>query len=126
MKARWAAPALLLLALAGQADAKSFAWCQMTGGHYEAFLSGIVQIDDGPAAFRELRSGAFGNGFQDYVRRKFDPQAANFECTSQESMFFAKDYIDVMMTANAGTKFVMTDWQGNRKTAAANSVKARH
>ena len=126
MKARWAAPALLLLALAGQADAKSFAWCQMTGGHYEAFLSGIVQIDDGPAAFKDLRSGAFGNGFQDYVRRTFDPQATSFDCMSQESLFFAKDYIDVMVTANPGTKFVMTDWQGSRKTAAANSVKARH
>jgi hypothetical protein len=126
MKALRCAPALLLLALASQADAKTFAWCQMTGAHYEAFLSGIVQIEDGPAAFRDLRSGAFGSGFQDYVRRTLDPDATNFDCTSQESMFFAKDYIDVMVTGNPGTKFVMTDWQGSRKTAAANSVKARH
>ena len=125
MKALSCAPALLLVALAGQAQAKSFAWCQMTGGNYEAYLSRIVAIEDGPEAFRGLRTGSFGNGFQEYVRATFDPHASNFDCASQESLFFAKDYIDVLITANPGIKFVKTDWRGGRNTAALDEPPKR-
>ena len=112
------AAALLLLGCAGAAQAKSFAWCQMIGGNYEAYLSGIVEIDDGPAAFRDLRTGSFARGFKDYVRSRFDARAKGFDCTAQQSMFFARDYIDVLVTANPGIRFVRTDWRGTSRSAA--------
>jgi hypothetical protein len=97
----------------------------MNGGKYEAYLSGIVEIEDGPEAFRALRTGSFGSGFQDYVRASFDPNASNFDCTSQESLFFARDYIDVLVAANPGFKFVRTDWRGGRRTAALDGPAKR-
>ena len=74
MKARIFAGASLLLALATPAHAKGFAWCQVNGSNYQAYLSAIVEIDDGPAAYRGL-TGQFGKAFQDYVRSSLDPES---------------------------------------------------
>src|SRR5689334_16383396 len=91
MKAWSCAPALVLLALAAPAEAKGVAWCQVNGAKYEAYLSGIVEVDDGPQAFKSLVSGPFGKGFQDYVRGSLDPRASGLDCTRQESLFYAQD-----------------------------------
>ena len=117
--------ALLLLALAGPVQAKGVAWCQVNGAGYQAYLSGIVEIDDGPNAFRNLISGPFGKGFHDYVRGSLDPRAASLDCTRQDSLFYAEDYIDVLITANPGFKFVKTGWRGNPRATAKDSSPSR-
>ena len=38
----------------------------------------------------------------------------------QDSLFYARDYVDVLIAANPGFKFVKTGWRGNRQDAAAN------
>ena len=119
------ASALLLLALAGPVQAKSVAWCQVNGAGYQAYLSGIVEIDDGPNAFRNLISGPFGKGFHDYVRGSLDPRAASLDCTRQDSLFYAEDYIEVLITANPGFKFVKTGWRGNPRATAKDSSPSR-
>ena len=125
MKASWGAPALMLVALAAPAEAKGVAWCQVNGAKYEAYLSDIVEIDDGPDAFRNLRTGAFGQGFQDYVRTSLDPRASGLDCTRQDSLFYAEDYIDVLIKANPGFKFVKTGWHPARVAAASASLPRR-
>lgn len=111
--------ALALVAFAGQAEAKGAAWCQVNGAKYETYLSGIVEIDDGPDALRNFVSGPFGKGFQDYVRLAIDPRASSLDCMRQDSLFYARDYVDVLIAANPGFKFVKTGWRGNRQDAAA-------
>lgn len=106
-----------LAALAGAAEGKSFAWCQVNGGKYETYLSGIVEIDDGAEAFRTFKTGAFGTGFRRYVQSSLDPHASGLDCNKQESRFFAEDYVDVLVNGNPGYKFVKTGWSG-RHTAA--------
>jgi len=123
MKARTCALALMLLALAGPAQAKGFAWCQVNGGKYEAYLSAIVEIEDGPEAFRTLVNGPFGKGFQDYIRSSFDPHASDVDCNRQDTMFFAEDYISVLINANPGYKFVKTGWRAKPAAAVANQSK---
>ena len=123
MKAGWCA--LALLGLASSAEAKGVAWCQINGAKYEAYLSGIVELDDGPQAFRDLVDGPFGKGFQDYVRASLDPRASGIDCTRQESRFYAEDYIDVLINANPGFRFVKTGWHANRPIAAADVRSTR-
>ena len=118
MKAVYCAPALLL-ALAAPAGAKSAAWCQVNGSNYQTYLSGIVDIDDGPEAFKALATGPFAKSFRDYVQSSYDPKASKLDCNKQESRFYAEDYIDVLISANPGYKFVRTGWRGGRSTAAA-------
>ena len=124
MKAFYCAPALLL-ALAAPAGAKSAAWCQVNGSNYQTYLSGIVDIDDGPDAFKALASGAFGKSFKEYVQSSYDPKASKLNCNKQESRFFAEDYIDVLISANPGYKFVKTGWRGSRTTASAETARAK-
>jgi hypothetical protein len=114
----------LLLALAGTAEAKSVAWCQVNGARYATYLSGIVEIDDGPDAFRAMRS-SFGNGFKDYVQASLDPQASSPDCTRQDSLFYAEDYIDVLIKANPGYKFVKTGWRGSTRPTVSASQPRR-
>lgn len=121
MKRRYCAGALLL-AFAGTAEAKGVAWCQVSGAKYATYLSSIVEIDDGPDAFRAMKS-SFGNGFKDYVQSSLDPQASAPDCTRQDSLFYAEDYIAVLIKANPGYRFVKTGWRGN--THAASSVGQR-
>ena len=102
----------LLLPLAGAAEAKSFAWCQVNGAKYETYLSDIVEIDDSADAFRALKTGAFGSGFRHYVESSLDPHASTLDCNKQESRFFAEDYIGVLISGNPGYKFVRTGWRG--------------
>ena len=116
------AGASLLLALATPAHAKGFAWCQVNGSNYQAYLSAIVEIDDGPAAYRGL-TGQFGKAFQDYVRGSLDPKALSVDCTRQDTRFFAEDYIGVLIGANPGFKFVRTGWRAPIRSAR---VQARH
>lgn len=119
MKAGHCAWALPLLALAAPADAKGYAWCQVNGGKYQAYLSAIVEIEDGADAYRAL-AGPFGKSFEDYVRTSLDPKASSAECIRQDTRFYAEDYIDVLIKANPGFKFVRTGWRGPaRPTAAA-------
>ena len=116
---------LVLLPIAGAAEAKSFAWCQVSGDKYQTYLSDVVEIDDGPDAFRALKSGAFGNGFRQYVEDSLDPHASRLDCNKQESRFFAEDYIGVMISGNPGYKFVRTGWHAARTAAAPEHVQ-RH
>ena len=126
MTARLCASALLLVAVATPIQAKSFAWCQVNGSKYEAFLSGVVEIDDGPDAFRTLRTGSFGTGFQKYVSSSLDPGASGIDCNKQDSRLFAEDYIDVLIGANPGYKYVKTGWQGeNARPTAAGGQQRR-
>ena len=118
MKRRLCACALLLLASAASAEARSVAWCQVNGAKYSTYLSGIVEIDDGPDAFRAMRS-AFGNGFKDYVAASLDPQASGPECMRQDSLFYAEDYIDVLIKTNPGYRFVKTGWRGSTHAVSA-------
>ena len=39
--------------------------------------------------------------------------------TRQDSLFYAEDYVDVLIAANPGFKFVKTGWRGSRPQAAA-------
>jgi len=123
MKTRTCAWALPLMALAGSAEAKGFAWCQVSSAKYDAYLSAIVEIEDGPEAFRALASGPFGKGFQDYVRAKFDPAASAIDCNRQDSLFFAEDYIDVQINANPGYRFVKTGWDAKPASASADHAR---
>ena len=125
MKAPTFAAALLLLALAAPAEAKSFAWCQVNGSQYEAYLSGIVEIEDGPAAFGALAKGPFGKGFRNYVQASFEPRASEPDCTKQESKFFAEDYVSVLIAGNPGYKFVKTGWRGTSSKVTADSQAKR-
>jgi hypothetical protein len=118
MKAVTFASALLLAALSAPLEAKSFAWCQVNAGKYQAYLSDIVEIDDGPDAYRSF-TGSFAKGFRDYVQTAFDQQPSSPDCTSQESRFYAEDYIEVLIKTNPGFKFVRTGWHGSGPTAAA-------
>ena len=104
-------------------QAKGFAWCQVNGDKYQAYLSAIVEIDDGPDAFRNLVNGPFGKGFQDYVRTSLDPKASTVDCNRQDSLFFAQDYIDVQINANPGYKFVKTGWRVKPATSTASQSK---
>ena len=117
MKALRCAPALLL-ALAAPATAKSAAWCQVNGSNFQAYLSGIVEIDDGPDAFKALAKGTFAKNFKEFVQASYDPRASKLDCNKQESRFYAEDYIDVLISANPAYKFVKTGWRGSRGTAA--------
>lgn len=117
VKALKCASALLLLALGGQARASSFVWCQMSGGNYENYLSGIVEIDEGRDAYRAFLAGPFGKAFRDHVRGAFDPKATNLNCTREDSLFYANDQIEVMINANPGIKFVQTGWRGGKAAA---------
>jgi hypothetical protein len=112
----------MLLAAAAPVEAKGVAWCQVNGAKYQAYLSDIVEIDDGPQAFHNLVSGPFGQGFQDYVRASLDPKASGLDCTRQESLFYAQDYIDVLIKANPGFRFVKTGWHPARLTATSTSL----
>ena len=118
MKALKCASALLLLALGGQARASNFVWCQMSGGNYENYLSGIVEIDDGRDAYRAFLAGPFGKAFRDHVRGSVDPKATNLSCSREDSLFYATDQIEVMINANPGIKFVQTGWRGGKAAAA--------
>lgn len=111
------AAALSLLGLGGQAQAASYAWCQVSGANYESYLSGIVEIEDGGEAFKAFLAGPFGKGFSDYVRASLDPRASDLNCFREESLFYANDHIDVLITANPGIKFVKTGWNGSRHAA---------
>jgi hypothetical protein len=117
MKRRYCAGALLL-AFAGAADAKSVAWCQVDGSKYATYLSAIVEIDDGPDAFRAM-TGSFAKSFKDYVQGSLDPQASSPSCTRQDSLFYADDYIDVLIRANPGYRFVKTGWRGGVRAVPA-------
>lgn len=117
--------ALILLPLAGAADAKSFAWCQVSGDKYETYLSDIVEIDDGPDAFRAFKSGAFGNGFRQYVETSLGAHASALDCNKQESRFFAEDYIGVLISGNPGYKFVKTGWHTARTAASPDHLPRR-
>jgi hypothetical protein len=110
--------ALLLLPLGTAVQAKSFAWCQVNGGKYQTYLSGIVEIDDGPEAFRAFKTGAFGTGFRQYVQT-LEPKASDVDCNKQESRFFAEDFIGVLISGNPGYRFVRTGWNGNARASAA-------
>lgn len=116
--AKCVAALTLLLPLAGAAQAKSFAWCQVNGDKYQNYLSDIVEIDDGPDAFRAFRTGAFGSGFRQFVQSSLDSHAAALDCNKQETRFFAEDYIGVLINANPGYKFVKTGWHGSHSTAS--------
>jgi len=109
----------LLVAFAAPASAKSAAWCQVNGSNFQAYLSGIVEIDEGPDAFKALATGPFAKSFKEFVQSSYDPRASKLDCNKQESRFFAEDYIDVQISANPGYKFVKTGWRGSTKTAAA-------
>jgi|SRR4051812_15179762 hypothetical protein len=124
MKTRHCAWAAMLLALAGPVQAKGFAWCQVNGARYETYLSAIVEVGDGPEAYRAL-TGAFGKGFQDYVRASLDPKASSVDCNRQDTRFFAEDYIDVLIRANPGYNFVKTGWRGGAGSTAAASAPRR-
>ena len=124
MKALTFAPALLL-ALAAPANARSAAWCQVNGSNFQTYLSGIVDIDDGPAAFKALATGAFANSFRQYVQSSYDPKASKLNCNKQESRFYAEDYIDLLIGANPGYKFVKTGWRGSSKTAAVQPLRGK-
>ena len=115
----------LLLAIAAPAGAKSAAWCQVNGSNFQTYLSGIVEIDDGPDAFKALAKGPFAKSFKEYVQSSYDPRASKLDCNKQESRFYAEDYIDVLITANPGYKFVKTGWRGSRSTAAADPQPKR-
>ena len=121
MKAVYCAPALLLALVTPPADAKSAAWCQVNGSNYQTYLSGIVDIDDGPEAFKALTTGSFAKSFKDYVQSSYDPKASKLNCNKQESRFYAEDYIDVLISANPGYKFVKTGWRGSRGAASGGS-----
>lgn len=116
--AKCVAALVLLLPLAGAAEAKSFAWCQLSGDKYQNYLSDVVEIDDGPDAFRAFRTGAFGNGFRQFVQSSLDSHAAGLDCNKQETRFFADDYIGVLISSNPGYKFVRTGWHGGRAAAS--------
>jgi len=45
--------------------------------------------------------------------------------TRQDSLFYAEDYIEVLITANPGFKFVKTGWRGNPRATAKNSSPSR-
>jgi hypothetical protein len=124
VKALRYAPALLL-ALAAPAGAKSAAWCQVNGSNFQTYLSGIVEIDDGPDAFKALAKGPFAKSFKEYVQSSYDPRATKLDCNKQESRFYAEDYIDVLISANPGYKFVKTGWRGSRATASAESAPGK-
>ena len=124
MKALYIAPALLI-ALAAPAGARSAAWCQVNGANYQTYLSGIVDIDDGPDAFKALANGAFAKSFKEYVQSSYDPKASKLNCNKQESRFYAEDYIDVLISANPGYKFVKTGWRGGRNTASAEPARGK-
>jgi hypothetical protein len=118
VKALRYAPALVLV-FAAPASARSAAWCQVNGSNFQTYLSGIVEIDDGPDAFRALAKGPFAKSFKEYVQASYDPRASKLDCNKQESRFYAEDYIDVLISANPGYKFVKTGWRGSRSTASA-------
>lgn len=124
MKRRLGACALLLVTTSGSVDAKGVAWCQVNGANYAAYLSGIVDVDDGPDAFRAMKD-SFGKGFRNYVQASLDPKAATPDCIRQDSRFYADDYIDVLIKANPGYKFVRTGWRGNVHAASAPVIAKR-
>jgi hypothetical protein len=113
----YAAAVPLLLGISGQAKAASFAWCQMSGGNYESYLSGIVEIGDGNEAFQAFLAGPFAKGFSDYVKDSFDPAASSLKCGREESLFYANDHIEVVIATNPGIKFVRTGWSGVHSAA---------
>lgn len=110
----------LLLVFGGTAEAKSVAWCQVNGAKYATYISALVDIDDGPDAFRTLKS-SFGQGFKDYVQASLDPQASSPDCNRQDSRFYAEDYIDVLIKANPGYRFVRTGWRGTPRAEASST-----
>lgn len=118
MKRRLGACALLLATTAGSADAKGVAWCQVNGANYAAYLSAIVDVDDGPDAFKAM-ANSFGKSFRDYVHASLDPEGTNADCIRQDSRFYADDYIDVLIKANPGYKFVRTGWRGSAHATAS-------
>jgi len=117
MRLQACAAALLLLGLSGQAEASSFAWCQMSGGNFESYVSGIVEIGDGNQDFQDFVAGPFPKGFSDYVKSSLDPAASTLKCGREESLFYANDHIEVVIATNPGIKFVRTDWRGVRSAA---------
>ncbi|MBW0006440.1 MAG: hypothetical protein JO335_01875 [Sphingomonas sp.] len=124
MKRRLCACALLLVTSAGSAEAKGVAWCQVNGANYAAYLSGIVEVDDGPDAFKAM-ANSFGKSFRNYIQASLDRDASNPDCTRQDSRFYADDYIDVLIKANPGYKFVKTGWRGNVHAASATAPAKR-
>lgn len=110
---------LLLSVAASQAAATSYAWCEMSGGNYESYLSAIVQIEDGREAFRAFLQGPFAKGFREHVQASIDPRASSLDCTREDSLLFANDRIDVLINANPGIKFVKTGWRGPVRSAVA-------
>ena len=124
MKRRLGACALLLVTTSGSVDAKGVAWCQVNGANYAAYLSGIVDVDDGPDAFKAMKE-SFGKGFRNYVQASLDPKAATPDCTRQDSRFYADDFIDVLIKANPGYKFVRTGWRGSSRAVSAAASNKR-
>lgn len=108
--------AFLPLFLAGPAEAGSYAWCQVNGAKYHAYLSGFVEIGDSADAFRSFASGSFGKGFKENVQ-SLDPAASTVDCNKQDSLFYAQDYVDVLISANPGFKFVKTGWREPVRTS---------
>src|SRR5580765_193046 len=124
MKRRLCACALVLVTAGGTAEAKSVAWCQVNGSKYAAYLSEIVEIDDGADSFRAM-TNSFGKSFKDYVRSSLDPEASTPDCTRQDSLFYAEDYIDVLIKANPGYRFVKTGWRGSSHPTVSASLPRR-
>lgn len=119
MRATTVGSAMLLLLVAGTAESKSYAWCQVNGARYQTYLSDVVEIEDGPDAFRLFKTGPFGSGFRQYVQTSLDAHASDLDCNKQESRFFAEDYINVLISGNPGYKFVKTGWNGARRGSVA-------
>ena len=124
MKRRLCACALLLVTSAGSAEAKGVAWCQVNGANYAAYLSGFVEVDDGPDAFKAM-ANSFGKDFRNYVHASLDSEATTADCIRQDSRFYADDYIDVLIKANPGYKFIKTGWHGNVHAASAAAAAKR-
>ena len=124
MKRRYGACALLLATTAGSAEAKGVAWCQVNGANYAAYLSAIVEVDDGPDAFNAM-ANSFGKSFRDYVHGSLDSEGTTADCIRQDSRFYADDYIDVQIKANPGYRFVRTGWRGNFHAASATTSAKR-
>lgn len=119
MKSVKYASALLLLGLASQAQATSYAWCLIQGerislGLFPYYQSGIVEIEDGYDALEAFRQGPFAQGFLQYVQSNFSAKSHRVECDAQDTLEEAEDRTDYSITGGVRKK---TGWLGGRPAA---------
>lgn len=131
MKSLKYACALVAVAAASQAQATSYAWCEIDArraaeGRSLYYLSGIVEIEDGIDALIALQDGPFGKGFRDYVRSQLDDSIGYSDCKSEDSLWAARDRIKTVIAANSHHMlFRDSGWLGGRPAAIEHAQPKR-